>query len=74
MWTVEFTQDTDTPGVGTVSATNGVVNIRDRVDTNSTDSVNIFINKCSVLAEEEECKRTQCIQIASTIATLLNGG
>jgi hypothetical protein len=74
MWSVEFQQDTNVDGIGTVVATNGLVTWRDRVDTTSPEAVAAFVERCKAEAEAADCLATHCRERADVVAAALNGG
>lgn len=74
-WTATFKQDTDTPGVGTVTATDSVSGAtfsREQVNTNNATKVNQLVAAAKAKAAELVATKAAEQAIADSIAAKLN--
>lgn len=75
VWAVQFRQDTDRPGVGTVTATDpesGVSFSREQVDTNNAAKVAAMVTKAKQAAAAALAKKQAEDAVAAAIAAELN--
>lgn len=75
MWTVQFRQDTDRPGVGTVTAADNVSGVsitREQVDTGNATKVAALVTKAKQAAAAATAKKQAEDAIAQALAAELN--
>jgi len=74
MWTTKFIQDTDVPGVGTLTAVSPDVTffVSERVDTNDPVAVAEFVAKAKADFASKADKKTNEEAIAEAVAVALN--
>lgn len=72
-WVVSYQQDTEAPGVGTLTAKNGLAVVSARVDTNDGEANAAFMQQC-VEAEQRQLKMAgDSAAVVAKIEAILNG-
>lgn len=74
MWAVTFHQDTEAPGVGTATATEGAAVVSRRLDTNSSEDIAKFLQECEAAAAATLKMSGDSAAVITKVEAVLNGG
>lgn len=74
MWAVTFHQDTEAPGVGTATATDGAATVSRRLDTNDGEDINKFMQECEAAAARMLKMSGDSAAVIAKVEAVLNGG
>ena len=74
MWTVTFNQDTEAPGVGTATATDGAASVSRRLDTNDGGDISKFLQECEFAAARVLKMSGDSAAVIAKVEAVLNGG
>jgi len=74
IWKTNYRQDTEKPGVGTVTADNGAATYSRRVDTNSPDDVAVFVQEALAISVLAVKLSGDASLVVSKIEAVLNAG
>lgn len=73
MWSIIYKQDTEKPGVGTITANDNVVTLSRRLDTNSSEDIQNFMNEVLTKRAEYAKLSGESAAIVAKIEAVLNG-
>lgn len=72
-WVTSYSQDTDKPGVGTATSSDGVVTMSRRLDTNDGEDIQKFLSEALAKRAGHDKMTGESTAVIAKIDAVLNG-